>query len=170
MVTRVCETLCECEAATVQLWVDGDTGAALFRGLPAGVQGVYPQQGATLGERMAAICESGFRQGYRKVILVGSDAPTLSTAHIREVVRQLDDHDAVIVPALDGGYVLLGLTRQIDSLFEDMPWGGNRVLSLSVQRLRAAGARYALLEAVPDIDRPEDLRHLPDDLVPGDSR
>jgi hypothetical protein len=100
----------------------------------------------------------------REVILVGSDAPSLDADYVRRAVGELASADAVFGPALDGGYVLLGLRVFCEALFTDMPWGTDRVLEVSLSRLEAAGFSYRLLDALPDIDRPEDLRYLPDDL------
>jgi len=72
--------------------------------------------------------------------------------------------DAVIGPALDGGYVLLGLRRFDPHLFQAIEWGGERVLAQTMKALENLGWSYLLLQPLADIDRPEDLRLLPDAL------
>ena len=162
MVYRICQTLCGSGLGEVQLWVDGNPGASLFEACRRlGLKGVHSQSGGDLGERMRHISECGFAGGFDRVVLVGSDAPSLTSSYLREALRRLDESDAVFGPALDGGYVLLGMNRLLAQLFHDIPWGSQRVLSLSRQRLEATCVRYALLSPLPDIDRPEDLRHLP---------
>jgi rSAM/selenodomain-associated transferase 1 len=166
MVYRICQTLCGSGLGSVQLWVDGSPDAPVFqacRGL--GLHGVHLQSGGDLGERMRHISERGFAGGFDRVVLVGSDAPSLTSNYLREAARRLDETDVVFGPALDGGYVLVAMNRLVGQLFEDIPWGGERVLSLSLQRLQAARVRYTLLSPMPDIDRPEDLRHLPASLA-----
>ena len=66
----------------------------------------------------------------------------------------------MVVPAEDGGYVLIGLRRAAPTLFQAVPWGGERVLTVTRERAAAAGMRLAELPALPDLDRPEDLARL----------
>ncbi len=75
--------------------------------------------------------------------------------------RALDHHDAVFVPALDGGYGLVGLTRPQPALFEGMRWSVPTVMDQTRTRARAASLRWAELPALADIDEPDDLQHLP---------
>lgn len=166
MVHSICQTLCGSGLGAVQLWVDGNPDASLFEACRRlGLQGVRSQCGGDLGERMRHISECGFADGFDRVVLVGSDAPSLTSSYLREALRGLDESDAIFGPALDGGYVLLGINRPMAQLFQDIPWGSERVLALSRQRLEAACVPYSLLNPLPDIDRPEDLRHLPASLV-----
>jgi glycosyltransferase A (GT-A) superfamily protein (DUF2064 family) len=67
-------------------------------------------------------------------------------------------NDAVVVPAEDGGYALLGLARCDDRLFADITWGGDTVLAATRERLRALHWRWHELETLWDIDRPADYR------------
>jgi uncharacterized protein len=73
----------------------------------------------------------------------------------------LRGHDAVFVPALDGGYALVGLRRPLPALFDAMPWSTSLVMQRSRERLAAAGASHVELAPVADIDVPADLVHLP---------
>ncbi len=162
MVLYICRHLVP--AGRLQLWVEGDMTAPLFSDcLAAGADSLQQQRGEDLGARMAHIVDSGLANS-GKVVLVGSDAPGLNAGHIAAIDEALESADAVFIPALDGGYVSLGLTLPCSELFADMPWGTDRVLELSLAALAASGRRAAVLEPVPDIDRPEDLRYLPDDL------
>ena len=65
-----------------------------------------------------------------------------------------------VIPAEDGGYVLIGLARPVASLFHDIAWGSDRVMAQSRERLRAAGVRWRELAPSWDVDRPEDLARL----------
>ena len=148
-----------------QLWVSGDQRSPLFHQcIELGALGPFRQRGADLGERMAHIANLALRQ-HDKVILVGSDAPGIDRGYLEQARRALDSVDVVFGPAVDGGYVLLGLKRVVPGLFVEIPWGTGQVLERSLQALSESGNDWILLEPLPDIDRPEDLRHLPVDLV-----
>lgn len=100
-------------------------------------------------------------------LLIGTDAPALDAAVLREAAAALDDHDAVFVPALDGGYALVGLRTADARCFEGMRWSHARVMDDTRERLRAAGLRWRELAAVADIDEPADLAHLPPGWLDG---
>lgn len=120
------------------------------------------QGGGDLGERMARAAERGLAQTPR-VLLIGTDCPALTAARLRAAATRLDDHEVVIQPALDGGYVLLGLTRFHPRLFADIPWSTDRVAALTLGRLDELGMSCHRAEPLPDIDEPQDLRQLPGD-------
>jgi glycosyltransferase A (GT-A) superfamily protein (DUF2064 family) len=92
---------------------------------------------------------------------MGSDVPALSPAVMREAATALDTVDAVFVPALDGGYALIGLTGAQAALFTDMQWSTAHVMQATRERAAAAQISWTELEPVPDIDEPADLVHLP---------
>ena len=95
------------------------------------------------------------------VILVGADCPLLEARHLASAFDWLQQgEDAVLGPAEDGGYVLLGLRRVNRALFRDIPWGGDQVLALTRQRLAQLGWRWRELEPLWDLDRPADLDRL----------
>jgi hypothetical protein len=73
----------------------------------------------------------------------------------------LTQHDAVFVPAFDGGYALVGLTRPAPTLFMGMTWSTSLVMAQTRERARQAGLQWTELPAVADIDVPDDLIHLP---------
>lgn len=98
---------------------------------------------------------------YNHVLLVGTDAPSLDTAMLQQAAAALDSSDAVFVPALDGGYALVGLTRAAPSLFSNMQWSTPQVMQTTRERATAAQIVWAELAPVADIDDPADLAHLP---------
>jgi rSAM/selenodomain-associated transferase 1 len=106
------------------------------------------------------------------VLLIGTDAPALDAAVLNEAARALQAHDAVFVPALDGGYALVGLRRQAPELFADITWSTPQVMAATRQKAKASGLSWAELPALGDIDVPDDLvhlRHLPHGPdLPGD--
>lgn len=119
-----------------------------------------------LGLRMhRAFARSLMHHG--RVLLIGTDAPSLDAAVLRQAASALQDHDAVFVPALDGGYALVGQRRADPRWFSDMSWSHDRVMENTRERLRAAGVRWAELPAVADIDEPADLVHLPPGWLDG---
>ena len=148
-------------ARSRQLWLAGDIRAqALERqALKNGVS-IHWQQGANIGERMARAFQANFQAGYERVIVAGSDCPLLTVGHYDRVLGELQAYDAVIVPALDGGYVLLGLRRWDEALFSQVAWGTGSVFQVTVARLEAMGWSWCALPPLPDIDRVEDLVHL----------
>lgn len=117
-----------------------------------------------LGQRMVRAIERGLAQ-YANVLLIGTDAPALDGEILRNAAAALDSHDAVFVPALDGGYVLVGLRRPARRLFEDMVWSTPRVMQQTRERLAELGLRHAELAPLPDIDAAADLLHVPRDWL-----
>ena len=116
------------------------------------------QRGANLGERMQRAFSSALRR-YRPVILMGSDCPALRPADLRRAARWLRGGcDAVLAPAEDGGYALVGLRRMLPRIFERISWGESGVYAATAERL--AGRRWRALRTVWDVDRPADLDRL----------
>lgn len=96
------------------------------------------------------------------VLFIGSDAPDLAPEHLHAAIAALASHQVVIGPAEDGGYWSIGLAAPRDALFDDMPWGTDRVFVETMDRLRRAGIAPAILPTLADLDRPEDLARWPD--------
>lgn len=119
------------------------------------------QLGDELGERMAFACSQAL-QTSSKVIIIGTDCPELDTSYIEQALQALDKHDAVIGPAADGGYVLLGLKQFCPGLFSDFSWGTNTVLKQTRDVLKNMGWSWHELETRHDLDRPEDLKRFTD--------
>ncbi|HOX68443.1 MAG TPA: TIGR04282 family arsenosugar biosynthesis glycosyltransferase [Burkholderiaceae bacterium] len=113
-----------------------------------------------LGARMLHALERALT-GHDRALLIGTDAPALDAQRLREAADALDMHDAVFVPAHDGGYALVGLRYPMAMLFDGMTWSTPRVMDDTRARLRAHGLRHAELPPVHDIDEAADLAHLP---------
>ena len=113
-----------------------------------------------LGARMSEAFDRWFRCCGR-VLMIGTDAPAIDAALLQQAAQALANTDAVFVPALDGGYALIGLRQSAPQLFADMPWSSASVMPVTRTRLRAAGMRHTELAPVADIDEPADLVHLP---------
>lgn len=121
-----------------------------------------PQEGRDLGERMNHAFQSGFAAGYRRMLILGSDTPDLTPDIIREGFQHLDRHAAVIGPAHDGGYYLLGFRSKtfIPAIFEGIPWSTERVFEETMAAFRRAGAEVAVLPPWRDVDTLADLQAL----------
>jgi rSAM/selenodomain-associated transferase 1 len=115
-----------------------------------------------LGTRMGRAMRRALARSPR-VLLVGTDAPALDAAVLRRAAQALSGADAVFVPTLDGGYVLVGTTRSPDPLFDGIAWSTPLVMEQTRERLRRHGWRHVELEPLPDIDAPADLVHRPAD-------
>lgn len=133
---------------------------------------VVKQGEGDLGERMANACRQFNRHNTVEhtktivpLILVGTDCPALTPAIYKDVTQQLLQHDVCMVPAMDGGYVLLGLAASAElvlkALFDNIPWGGEQVAALTRARCVEAGISLVELSPMADIDRPDDLQNLP---------
>ena len=134
------------------------TDAFLQAGARRHGMALLPQHGADLGARMCKAFNEGLAR-HSRVILIGTDCPVLTLQHLRDACAALDDrNDAVLIPAEDGGYALIGLTRCDARLFEAIAWGGDTVLAATRERLRQLQWRWHELETLWDIDRPEDYR------------
>lgn len=119
-----------------------------------------PQGEGDLGERMHRALSRALTR-HHKVLLIGTDAPALNAQVLAAAGAALDPHDAVFVPALDGGYALIGLTRVAPELLLGMTWSTPLVMGHTRERARRHGWRWAELAPLADIDEAADLVHLP---------
>ena len=118
------------------------------------------QKGEDLGERMYNAIQQGFFDGYEKVCLIGVDIPDLNTEIINEAFSALDKKDAVIGPAKDGGYYLIGFSKSapdIESVFRQKEWGTSSVYKDTLRSLSNEGLSQASLPTLSDVDTEEDL-------------
>ena len=152
-------------AQTVELCMSPAAGDPAWRGvaLPGAVQ-LSTQGDGDLGERMNRAMNRALTQ-QAVVLLMGSDCPALSAAHMAEAARQLVQHDAVLVPVADGGYVLIGLKAPCPAVFAPMAWSTSVVAAETLQRLAALKKRVWLGPTLHDIDDAADLVHLPDTFL-----
>lgn len=148
---RACAT-----GAQVVLWMSGAADATVQRiARDLGAE-IRPQPPGDLGERMLVALRHARACGQRGIV-IGTDCPAQTGADIERAGALLADHDVVLQPALDGGYVLVAMGEPRHELFADMPWGADSVLATTRARARALGMRCAELRALPDLDRPEDI-------------
>jgi rSAM/selenodomain-associated transferase 1 len=167
LVLHTAAGLCRAQSGPVELWLDQPDCSGLARRCEAlGVYQTRQQRGCDLGERMAHALTDGL-QRFSRVVLVGSDCPALEAGYLQQAVAALADHDVVVGPAVDGGYVLLGARRFPAALFQAIPWGSASVYAATAAVLEAQGWRWCALSSLPDIDRPADLGHCHRSIVGG---
>lgn len=121
---------------------------------------LQPQADGSLGDRMRSFFEGEFAEGASKVVLIGSDSPTLDPSIVVSAFLCLDQKDVVLGPATDGGYYLIGCTPPAPPIFEGVVWGTPHVLSQTLDRLRGSGRSLAVLPPWYDVDSPDDWRLL----------
>lgn len=124
-----------------------------------------PQIGADLGERLSAVTQWAAEHGYTKILLVGSDSPTLPISYISKAFTLLDSRDIVVGPSTDGGYYLIGfsatnIAMTVPFVFEEIAWSTADVFQQTVAHIRSLKATFGLLPPWYDIDTAEDLAFL----------
>jgi hypothetical protein len=117
------------------------------------------QRGRDVGERMENAFRDIFSMGVEVAVLIGSDVPDLSPVRIREAFRMLMDWDAVIGPACDGGYYLIGFRREafLPDVFRSIRWGTETVFRDTMEVFSARGTPVGVVGCERDVDRAEDL-------------
>ncbi|WP_179004709.1 TIGR04282 family arsenosugar biosynthesis glycosyltransferase [Winogradskyella forsetii] len=115
------------------------------------------QNGKDLGERMLNAFKDGFDSGYKKIVLIGSDLPEISSTHISNGLKALETSDVVFGPAEDGGYYLVGLSKMHTSIFTNKPWSQPHLLTETLQELHKNNIAVSTLDTLNDIDTYEDL-------------
>ncbi|MCP4193183.1 MAG: glycosyltransferase [Planctomycetaceae bacterium] len=125
-----------------------------------------PQSSGDLGERMSQFFRQRFQAGASRVVLIGSDSPSLPLPYIRDAFQQLHTHDAVFGPSVDGGYYLVGMRKPLEFLFEGIEWSTENVWRQTLQRIRSNSVEIALavLPQWYDVDTLTELKRLVDEL------
>lgn len=144
--------------APVELWLDGEPEHPSVAAWCNRYElRVCRQRGAGLGARMQQAIRQTLRTS-RSVLVLGCDCVTLTVNDLRSALQCMRSMDAVIAPARDGGYVMLGVSRPADKLLQRIPWGTSHVLAVTRRRMRAQGWRYRVLRWQHDVDRAADLQ------------
>lgn len=172
LIERTSKIASEAAVGPVTLWCAPDESHPLFLALKRSLGIALGRQSeGDLGDRMhAAVVAAG-----GPVLVIGTDCPALTARHLQTAATALSHHDAVAIPAEDGGYPLIGLRRPERSLFAAMPWGDATVMQETRRRLRARGLSWHELAPLWDIDTAADLDRLRRDpslapLLPSDDR
>ncbi|OGA34759.1 MAG: hypothetical protein A3F75_08115 [Betaproteobacteria bacterium RIFCSPLOWO2_12_FULL_64_23] len=162
LIERTLRTAMAAGLGTLELWCAPGPDDPFFAACAErhGV-GLQAQGEGDLGMRMARALEFALAAG-SPALLIGCDCPALTAAYLREAAAALaGGNDAVLGPAEDGGYVLIGLARSpLAQLFEDIAWGTASVMQETRTRLARGNWRWHELALLWDVDRPEDLQRL----------
>jgi uncharacterized protein len=135
----------------VTLWCAPSTTHRSFRDLGMALR-VQPD--GDLGARMLAAL------GARPTLVIGTDCPALTPAHLRDAAAALATHEVVLIPAEDGGYVLIGARMPHPELFADMTWSVPTVLAETRARIAARGLTAHELPPLWDVDTEDDLARM----------
>lgn len=152
----------------VEVWIEPASRTEDAESWLSGVR-CLPQPDGDLGARLRTAFSQSFAAGSQRVVIIGSDCPGLDETLLQQAFEELRTADAVVGPALDGGFYLLGLNRVpdsvIDQLFDEIPWSCAETLNALRRRLQGAGLTVRDLTALRDLDTPEDLQLLYPDLA-----
>ena len=159
LIERTVKTACAAATGPVTLWVTPAPPHPYFTALasraPIGLAG---QPDGDLGARMLAACQAAAAV---PVIVIGSDCPALTPAHLHQAAAALrENSDVVMIPAEDGGYVLIGSRQPQPVLFDGMRWGADTVMAETRRRVAQHRLTLRELPCLWDVDRPEDLARL----------
>lgn len=162
LLRRTIDIARQCPGVDVELWIDSEAPSAEMIGMIRDHQlRLRSQEGSDLGLRMHhAFRDVLDRSG--SVVLIGSDCPDWRVEDLVQAFDQLQRHDVVLAPALDGGYVLIGCRKLAIALFSGIPWGSEQVLATTRNRLRSLEWRWHELSAHPDVDCEQDLSLVPE--------
>lgn len=161
--------VCSLSDVQVYLAIAPTDSEPLFRSLLPFPVRYLPQRGDSLGEREVNLFIDLLGNGFDRVVLIGSDIPTLPLAHLRAAFTRLADPqcDAVFGPSSDGGYYLVGMRAVHRALFEDITWSTPQVLEQTLTQARRHGLSVSLVPPWYDIDTEEDLYRLARELSQG---
>lgn len=125
---------------------------------------LYPQAAGDLGQRMIHYFADAFAGGASRVALIGSDSPTVPLNTFDTAFHALEAADVVLGPADDGGYYLVGASRPVSAIFENVEWSSTRVFQQTVENLAQSNLTWTALNPSYDVDDLDDLERLRDEL------
>ena len=118
---------------------------------------IEQQADGDLGKKMLHAFDHLFKKNYEKVVIIGSDCPTLTTVIIKKAFYELNAKDVVIGPAEDGGYYLLGMKKLHSEIFKDKNWSSDLVLQETLISINSLQLSSHQLETLTDVDEEKDL-------------
>jgi rSAM/selenodomain-associated transferase 1 len=140
-----------------QLYLSQDSDDELFQD-----ERYLLQKGADLGARMHNALAELLAANNDGAIVIGSDCLDLGPSQLQAAAQALADHELVLIPALDGGFALIGCTEANPKLFDSVSWGTDQVLAQTIANAERLHYRLCLLETVRDIDTLQDLEQYPE--------
>ena len=126
---------------------------------------LLPIEGVDIGDCLRQAFESLFEAGYRKVLALNADGPSLPRAYLQQAAALLDEQDVVLGEGQDGGYYLVGLKALHVGLFQGIAWSTPQVLAQTLQQAARAGLSAALNPPWYDVDTIQDLLRLKAELL-----
>lgn len=151
---RAVATALAAAVGPVTVWCTPDLGHVAFRELVARHKIALKQQpDGDLGARMLAAMAANTGP----TLVIGTDCPALTPAHLQAAAAALHEADVVLIPVEDGGYVLIGARKPQPGLFADMTWSTATVLAETKARISRLELKAAELAPLWDIDTEEDL-------------
>ena len=139
----------------------GAEGADAFEPFRTREFELVEQADGGLGERLTKVARDCFERGTTRLIIIGTDSPTLQNRHFDDALAALDSGSEVVLgPSFDGGYYLVGLGGPHTVIFDDIDWSTPRVLEQTLQRAHSADLLCDLLEFWYDVDTLDDLKRL----------
>jgi uncharacterized protein len=158
LIERTVDVACTCDVGPVTVWTTPDETHASFQALHARCHVALARQpNGDLGARMLA----ALKAPSSPTIVIGTDCPAMMPAHLRMAADVLrNGSDAVVCPAEDGGYVLIGMRKPVAALFAGMSWGTDEVMAETRRRMRCQKILWREPVTLWDVDVPEDLSRL----------
>ena len=126
---------------------------------------LVPQANGDLGQRMQAYFEQSLSRGASRVVLVGSDSPSLPREIVTQAFHLLETATVVLGPSSDGGYYLVGASKDVPPIFDGIDWSSKRVWQQTVTCLKRNNVDFAELPKWYDVDDLDDLRQLNEELT-----
>lgn len=165
------ERACRLPLAKVYLAITPAESEPVFRALLPFPVAYLAQRGGSLGEREHNVFVDLFQQGATRLVLIGSDIPTLPPSHLQEAFQHLENTrcDAVFGPSSDGGYYLVGMRGPHPELFENIAWSTSSVMADTLAQAQQHNLNLALVSSWYDVDDQDDLAHLVSALRQPDS-
>lgn len=163
------ERMCTFSQVQVSIAFTPADSESIFRALLPFPVRYLPQRGGSLGEREIQVFIDLLAEGFTRVVIIGSDIPTLPGEYVRQAFARLAETtcDVVLGPSDDGGYYLIGARAVHRELVEKISWSTAQVLAQTLAQARSHGLNVSLLPAWHDVDTKEDLQQLIVDLRSG---
>jgi rSAM/selenodomain-associated transferase 1 len=115
------------------------------------------QQGNSFEDKFKHTLKTAFQKGYDQVVIIGNDCPDLTAEILVAAFDNLTANDAVLGPAKDGGFYLLGIKNFNTALFDQIPWGSSSVFEKTCRNIIRQELSFCLLPCLQDIDSFKDL-------------
>src|SRR3990167_5773931 len=118
-----------------------------------------PQKGRGLGERLSDAFRLAFKNGAKRVVVIGTDSPALNKKLILDAFKKLKETQCVLGPAFDGGYYLVGSNSFYEEVFQHIDWSSDNVFKQTLRAIKKLRIIFSLLDKELDIDNKDDLRN-----------